>query len=62
MQAGKPNKAVELKVPAGLARLFKSHLDWNLYTSTQPALDGREVCTCTVTPCWLLSSALLHIR
>lgn len=42
-QAGGENKAQDIKVPAGITRLFKSNLDWNLYSDDQKALDDRKV-------------------
>ncbi len=30
-------------MPAGITRLFKSNLDWNLYTDQQKTLDERKV-------------------
>lgn len=46
-QAGGDNKALDVKVPAGITRLFKSNLDWNLYTDQQKPLDERKVRTGT---------------
>ena len=42
-QAGGENKAMDIKVPAGITRLFKSNLDWNLYSDDQEALNDRKV-------------------
>lgn len=42
MQAGGKNEGKEVKTPAGLPRLFKSALDWNLYTSLQQAANDRQ--------------------
>ena len=42
-QAGGKNEAREVKTPAGLPRLFKSALDWNLYSSLQAAAHDRKV-------------------
>ena len=41
-QAGGKNEAKEVKMPAGLPRLFKSALDWNLYSSLQHAANDRQ--------------------
>jgi hypothetical protein len=41
-QAGGKNEAREVKTPAGLPRLFKSALDWNLYSSLQAAAHDRK--------------------
>lgn len=35
--------AFEVKVPAGITRLFRSPLDWGLYTDRQKPLGQREV-------------------
>jgi choline dehydrogenase-like flavoprotein len=43
LEAGGDNNALDVKVPAGITRLFKSHLDWNLYTDQQEELDERKV-------------------
>ncbi len=43
VQAGGANKAREVRTPAGLPRLFKSALDWNLYSSLQHAASDRSV-------------------
>ena len=45
-QAGGKNEAREVKTPAGLPRLFKSALDWNLYSSLQNAANNRQARTC----------------
>ncbi len=34
---------MDIKVPAGITRLFKSNLDWNLYSDDQEALNDRKV-------------------
>ena len=43
LQAGGKNESKEVKMPAGLPRLFKSPLDWNLYSSLQEAANDRQV-------------------
>ncbi|CAG9464312.1 unnamed protein product [Pedinophyceae sp. YPF-701] len=44
LEAG-PDKtdAREVKTPAAITRLFRSPLDWNLYTAPQAPLGGREI-------------------
>ena len=42
-QAGGKNEAREVKMPAGLPRLFKSALDWNLYSTQQHGAADRQV-------------------
>ena len=42
-QAGGDNKALDITVPAGITRLFKSNLDWQLYSDNQEQLDDRKV-------------------
>ena len=43
LQAGLPNDDKIVKIPAGITRLFQSHLDWNLYSNKQPQLHNRQV-------------------
>jgi choline dehydrogenase-like flavoprotein len=43
LEAGGDNKSMNVKVPAGLTRLFQSVLDWNLYSNRQQQLDDRNV-------------------
>ena len=43
VQAGVPNTSFDVKVPAALTRLFKSNLDWNLYSKRQEQLADRNV-------------------
>ena len=43
LQAGGDNKALDITVPAGITRLFKSNLDWQLYSDNQEQLDDRKV-------------------
>ena len=46
LQAGGKNESKEVKMPAGLPRLFKSPLDWNLYSSLQEAANDRQASAC----------------
>jgi len=47
-QAGGNGGALETRVPAGLARLFRHpRLDWNLYSALQQLLGDREVRCCS---------------
>ncbi len=43
LQAGMPNTDKIVKIPAGITRLFQSHLDWNLYSNKQDQLNVRQV-------------------
>lgn len=44
LEAGGAGGALETRVPAGLARLFRHpKLDWNLFSAVQQALGAREV-------------------
>lgn len=43
LEAGAENKDFEVKAPAGITRLFKSKLDWNMYSQLQQQLDSRQV-------------------
>lgn len=41
-QAGGENSDMQVKIPAGIARIFKSPLDWNLYSRLQQPLGNRH--------------------
>ncbi|MCX6501429.1 MAG: GMC family oxidoreductase N-terminal domain-containing protein [Microbacterium sp.] len=43
LEAGGPDRALELHVPAAFSRLFRGPYDWNYDTVPQPQLDGRTV-------------------
>ncbi len=43
LEAGPPDKALELHVPAAFSKLFRSRYDWNYDTVPQPGLEGRTV-------------------
>jgi choline dehydrogenase-like flavoprotein len=43
IEAGGPDTAEEIHVPAAFAGLFKTDLDWDLDTDPEPGLDGRRV-------------------
>ncbi|CAL8465624.1 g5160 [Coccomyxa elongata] len=43
LEAGGVNEAKEVRTPAGLPRLFKSGLDWNLYSTLQHAANERSI-------------------
>lgn len=43
LEAGAPDKALELHVPAAFSKLFRGSYDWNYDTVPQPALEGRTV-------------------
>ncbi|WP_460775551.1 GMC family oxidoreductase [Microbacterium sp. GXF7504] len=43
LEAGGPDKALELHVPAAFSRLFRGPYDWDYDTVPQPQLDGRTV-------------------
>ena len=51
-QAGGENTSRDLSIPAGLPKLFKSALDWNLYTNMQKAVEARQVLQ-PKNPLWL---------
>ncbi|MFE3323737.1 GMC family oxidoreductase [Streptomyces sp. NPDC059176] len=42
VEAGGPDSAQEIHVPAAFAQLFKGSLDWDLDTEPEPGLDGRR--------------------
>ena len=41
-QAGGDNKSRDITIPAAITRLFKSQLDWNLYSNREKHLDDRK--------------------
>ena len=43
LEAGAPDKAMELHVPAAFSKLFRGAYDWNYDTVPQPQLEGRTV-------------------
>jgi choline dehydrogenase-like flavoprotein len=43
LEAGGPDVADEVHMPAAFYRLFKSAYDWNYTTEPQPALDDRRI-------------------
>jgi len=43
LEAGGPDKAMELHVPAAFSKLFRGAYDWNYDTVPQPELEGRTV-------------------
>jgi len=43
LEAGPPDKALELHVPAAFSKLFRGPYDWNYDTVPQPALENRTV-------------------
>ncbi|KAI0634450.1 GMC oxidoreductase [Trametes polyzona] len=43
LEAGKGHKGdVPTRIPFGFSRIFRTPIDWNLYTTAQPGLAGRE--------------------
>ncbi len=43
LEAGGPDKALELHVPAAFSKLFRGPYDWNYDTVPQPALEDRAI-------------------
>ncbi|WP_349425900.1 GMC family oxidoreductase N-terminal domain-containing protein [Microbacterium sp. LWS13-1.2] len=43
LEAGGPDRAIELHVPAAFSKLFRGPYDWNYDTVPQPQLEGRTV-------------------
>jgi len=43
VEAGPPDKAKEIRIPAAFSKLFKSKFDWSYETTPQPGLDGRRI-------------------
>ncbi|MGW8354248.1 GMC family oxidoreductase [Streptomyces wedmorensis] len=42
VEAGGPDTAQEIHIPAAFPQLFKSALDWDLDTDPEPGIDGRR--------------------
>lgn len=42
LEAGEPDDAREVSMPAAFSELFKTEYDWDYSTVPQPALDDRE--------------------
>ena len=43
LEAGPPDKKLEIRIPAAFNKLFKSKFDWAYETEPQPNLDGRAM-------------------
>ena len=43
LEAGGPDRALELHVPAAFKKLFRGPYDWGYDTVTQPELEGRRI-------------------
>jgi choline dehydrogenase len=43
LEAGGPDRALELHVPAAFSKLFRGPYDWNYDTVPQPGLEGRTI-------------------
>jgi choline dehydrogenase len=43
IEAGPPDRAKEIRIPAAFSKLFKSKFDWGYDTTPQPGLDGRRI-------------------
>nr|WGL47427.1 fatty acid photodecarboxylase [Chlorella sorokiniana] len=43
LEAGPDNTSRDVKIPAAITRLFRSPLDWNLFSSLQPQLAERQI-------------------
>ena len=43
LEAGPPDRAKEIRIPAAFSKLFKSKFDWGYQTTPQPGLDGRRI-------------------
>ncbi len=43
LEAGGPDKALELHVPAAFSKLFRGEYDWGYDTVPQPELEGRTI-------------------
>ncbi len=43
LEAGGPDKKLEIKIPGGYAKLHKSEVDWGFWTEPQEHLNGRKL-------------------
>jgi choline dehydrogenase len=43
LEAGGSDKVLEVQIPAGLYKTWRTRLDWNYTTEPQPGLDGRKL-------------------
>jgi choline dehydrogenase len=43
LEAGSPDKKQEIHIPAAFAKLFKTPLDWNYETESEPGLNNRKL-------------------
>ena len=43
LEAGGPDRAMEIHIPAAFSKLFKSAVDWNYATEPEPRLNGRQL-------------------
>lgn len=43
LEAGPDNTSRDVRIPAAITRLFRSPLDWNLFSSLQPQLAERQI-------------------
>jgi choline dehydrogenase-like flavoprotein len=43
LEAGGPDTATEIRIPAMFPAMFKSSLDWDLLSEPEPGLDGRRL-------------------
>ncbi|WP_068929032.1 GMC family oxidoreductase [Planobispora rosea] len=43
LEAGGPDRKLEIRMPVGFAKLFKTDYDWNFTTAKQPEMSGREL-------------------
>src|SRR6185312_6651742 len=43
LEAGQPDKAREIHIPAAFSKLFAGSYDWNYHTAKQPQLADRAV-------------------
>ncbi len=43
LEAGGSDDVLEVQVPAGLYKTWRTRLDWNYTTEPQPGLDGRKL-------------------
>jgi choline dehydrogenase len=43
LEAGGPDTAREIRIPAAFSKLFRSEVDWNYATAAEPELAGRSI-------------------
>ncbi|WP_373523613.1 GMC family oxidoreductase N-terminal domain-containing protein, partial [Aquiflexum sp.] len=43
LEAGEPDKKLEIAIPGGYTKLHRSEVDWAFWTEPQQRVDGRKI-------------------